>query len=191
MTNHPSSRRPGGRSSRVQAAIHTAVGELVGEGSDKISFPAIASRAGVNPTTLYRRWADVDALLEEVAVAALTRDGEALPDTGSIEDDLVEWAQIIARDITRPERTRYLRAMVAARSDLVSECAVTDTRRAQAQELLGRAEDRNEPAPTVEQILDHVIAPMYYRVVFAKPVDDQTGRDLVHDVFAMTRGRSR
>ncbi len=173
----------------MQAAIYTAVGELVGEGSERISFPAIASRAGVNPTTLYRRWADVDALLEEVAVAALTRDGEALPDTGSIEDDLAEWAEIIAQDITRPERTRYLRAMVAARTDLVSECAVTDTRRAQAQELVRRAEERDEKAPTVEQILDHVIAPMYYRVVFGLPVDDHMGRDLVHDVLAMTDGR--
>ena len=84
------------------SAIYTAVGELVGEGADKVSFPVIAERAGVNPTTLYRRWGDVNALLEEVAVAALTRDGESLPDTGSLEQDLTEWATIIARDITRP-----------------------------------------------------------------------------------------
>jgi AcrR family transcriptional regulator len=169
----------------VLAAIHTAVGELVGEGADKISFPAIAARAGVNPTTLYRRWDDVDALLEEVAVAALTREGESLPDTGTIEKDLLAWAEIIARDVTRPERVRYLRAMVSARAELVADCAVTDARLLQAEALVQRAVDRGEATPTVDQILDHVIAPLYYRVVFALPVHDDYARRLLRDVFAM------
>ena len=167
------------------AAIHTAVGQLVGEGADKISFPVIADRAGVNPTTLYRRWDDVDALLEEVAVASLTRDGRSLPDTGAVETDLRAWAEIIAHDITRPERTRYLRAMVSARVELVSSCAVTDARVRQAEELVQRAVDRGEATPTAGQILDHVIAPLYYRVVFGLPVDDSDVRRLVRDVFAM------
>src|SRR4051812_3992191 len=96
-------RRPGGRSSRVLSAIYASVGELVGEGAEKITFPIIAERAGVNPTTLYRRWSDVNELLEEVAVAALTREGEAVPDTGSLEGDLTAWADAIVDDITRPE----------------------------------------------------------------------------------------
>jgi AcrR family transcriptional regulator len=171
----------------VLAAIYTSVGELVGEGAGKISFPVIAERAGVNPTTLYRRWHDVNALLEEVAVAALTRDGEPVPDTGSLEQDLTEWANIIARDITRPERTRYLRAMVAARVEIVSNCAVTETRREQAAEMVRRARERGETTPTVPQILDHVIAPLYYHVVFALQVDHEYARRLVRDVLAMVR----
>ncbi|MDQ1527329.1 MAG: hypothetical protein QOG18_1942, partial [Microbacteriaceae bacterium] len=59
MSIHPALTRPGGRSSRVLNAIYTSVGELVGEGADKITFPVIAERAGINPTTLYRRWGDV------------------------------------------------------------------------------------------------------------------------------------
>ncbi|MEV6634888.1 TetR/AcrR family transcriptional regulator [Actinoplanes sp. NPDC051470] len=168
-------------------AIYTAVGELVGEGADRISFPVIAERAGVNPTTLYRRWDDVNALLEEVAVAALTRDGESLPDTGSLEQDLTQWANIIARDITRPERVRYLRAMVSARVDIVSGCPVTETRREQASKMVHRARERGEATPTVPQILDHVIAPLYHHVVFALPVDHEYARRLVHDVLTMAR----
>jgi AcrR family transcriptional regulator len=179
--------RRGGRSSRVLTAIYTAVGELVGEGSEKITFPVIAERAGVNPTTLYRRWTDVPALLEEVAVAALTQDGESLPDTGSIEQDLTEWADIIARDITRPQRVRYLRAMVAARVALVANCPITQTRAEQASEMVGRARSRGETTPTVAQILDHVIAPLYHHVVFALEVDDKYPQRLVHDVLAMAR----
>ena len=170
----------------MATSIYSAVGELVGEGAEGITFRRIALRAGVNPTTLYRRWSDVNALLEEVAVAALTRDGESPADTGSIESDLIEWATVIAQDIGRPERARFLRAMAGARIELVSNCAITDARRRQAEEVLRRAEKRGEPTPTVEQILDHVIAPLYYRVVFALPVDAEQPRRLVRDVLAMS-----
>lgn len=177
--------RPKGRSARVSHAIYTAVGELVGEGAEKISFPVIAERAGVNPTTLYRRWDDVGALLEEVSVAALTREGEEPPDTGSLEDDLGAWADEIARDIGRPERTRYLRAMVAARTDALPECPVSERRREQAEVMVERARARGEATPTVAQVLDHVVAPLYYRTVFGLHLDDDHPRRLVRDVLAM------
>jgi AcrR family transcriptional regulator len=179
--------RPEGRTSRVLSAIYTSVGELVGEGAHKISFPVIAERAGVNPTTLYRRWPDVDALLEEVAVAALTRDGESVPDTGSLEQDLTQWADIIVSDITRPQRIRYLRATVSARSEIVSNCPVMDKRREQASEIVARANEGGQPTPTVPQILDHIIAPLYHHVAFALPVDREYARRLVRDVLAMVR----
>lgn len=158
----------------------------MGEGAEGITLRRVALRAGVNPTTLYRRWGDVNALLEEVAVAALTRDGESPPDTGSIESDLIGWATAIAQDIARPERARFLRAMVGARIELVSNCAITDARHRQAEEVLRRAERRGEPTPTVVQILDHLIAPLYYRVVFALPADEEQPRRLVRDVLSMT-----
>jgi len=169
----------------VLSAVYSAVGALVGEGAERITFPVIAERAGVNPTTLYRRWGDVDELLEEVAVAALTRDGDELPDAGTLAGDLTEWALIVTRDITRPERARYLRAMVAARQDVVAHCEVTDTRLEQASALIRRAEGRGEAVPTAEQVLDHVIAPLYYRVAFALPVDEERPRRLVRDVLRM------
>jgi AcrR family transcriptional regulator len=171
----------------VLASIYASVGALVGEGAERITFPVIAERAGVTPTTLYRRWEDVDALLEEVAVAALTREGESAPDTGSLEGDLTEWALTIARDISRPERARYLRAMVSARGDLVASCPVTERRHDQASAVVRRAVGRGEPAPSVDQVLDHVIAPLYHHVVFALDVDDAYARRLVADVLAMVR----
>jgi len=180
-------KRPGGRSGRVLAAIYTAVAGLMAEQADKISFPLIAERAGVNPTTLYRRWPDVNTLLEEVAVAALTRDGDAIPDTGSLPKDLTTWAGIIAEDISRPQRIRYLRAMVAARVDIIATCPVMETRRQQATEIVHRAKTRGEPTPTITQILDHVISPLYHHIAFALPVDQRFARRLVRDVLAMAR----
>ncbi|ATL86627.1 TetR/AcrR family transcriptional regulator [Streptomyces samsunensis] len=178
-------RRPGGRSAKVRDAVYTAVGQLMGEGkADRITIPLVANRAGVNPTSIYRRWGDLDTLLEEVAVAALTKDGDELPDTGSLRGDLSAWARIVVDDITQPRRTRYLRAMTSAR-DEVHTCPCWEQRRTQAKVMLDRARARGERAPTEQQVLDHVIAPMYHHVVFGLSVDREYADQLVHDVLAM------
>ncbi|MCL8026389.1 TetR/AcrR family transcriptional regulator [Nocardioides bruguierae] len=187
MTDAHAGSRPGGRSSRVREAVHAAVADLVAEGADRITFPVVAERAGVNPTTLYRRWSDVDTLLEEVTVATLTRDGETLPALGSLAADLTAWAEAIAADISRPARTRYLRAMVGARDGLVGSCPVSEVRAEQAARLLATASARGESVPSVEQVLDHVVAPLYYRVVFGLAVDRDHVDRLADDVLLMAR----
>ncbi|MGZ8178420.1 TetR/AcrR family transcriptional regulator [Williamsia sp. SKLECPSW1] len=185
-SNRRTVRRPGGRSARVQAAVYAAVGELVSEGHrDSVTVPQVAERAGVNPTSVYRRWGSIEALLSEVAVAALT-DDEPLPDTGSVVGDLREWASIIAADITRPQRIVYLRAMVGARVGTPGNCPCWNVRMQQADEMLTRAADRGESVPTVAQVLEHVIAPLYHHVVFGLPVDDDYAHHLVDDVLAMS-----
>lgn len=180
-------RRPGGRSARVQDAVYTAVGKLMAtKRPDQITIPMVAELAEVNPTSVYRRWGDIDALLEEVAVAAFTREDEVLPNTGSLEGDLREWASVITEDILRPHRTRYLRAMVNARDGiLVEACPCWTARREQLAEMISRARARGEETPSVEQVLDHVIAPIYHHVVFALPADATYAERLVGDVLSM------
>jgi AcrR family transcriptional regulator len=178
-------RRPGGRSARVRDAVYSAVGQLVGEGQrDTMSIPQVAERAGVNPTSVYRRWGSIEALLEEVAVAALTQD-EPLPDTGTIEGDLQAWAAIIASDISRPARVTYLRAMVSARGITVDACPCWDLREHQAGEMIDRARRRGEQAPTARQVVDHIIAPLYHHAVFGLAAGPGYAATLVADVFAM------
>lgn len=185
MSEPARARRPGGRSAAVAHAVYTAVGQLVGEGRrSEMTVPLVAERAGVNPTSIYRRWGSIQALLEQVAVAALTRD-ESLPDTGSVEGDLRAWAQAIADDIFRPERIAYLRAMTSARDGLIDHCPCTEQRVAQATDLVARAAGRGEHAPTPQQVLDHVISPLYYRAVFGLATDGAHVRRLVDDVLGM------
>lgn len=183
----PVKRRPGGRSARVQDAVYSAVGKLMAtQRPDLITVPMVADLAEVNPTSVYRRWGDIDKLLEEVAVAAFTREEETLPDTGSLEGDLREWARVITDDIVRPRRTRYLRAMVNARDGvLLDACPCWTARREQLGEMISRARARGETTPSVEQVLDHVIAPLYHHVVFAMPTDAAYAERLVGDVLSM------
>jgi AcrR family transcriptional regulator len=180
-------RRPGGRSARVRDAVYTAVGQFVGEGErDSMTIPQVAERAGVNPTSIYRRWGTIDALLEEVAVSALTED-EPLSDTGTITGDLQAWASIIAADIGRPARIVYLRAMASARGYLVDACPCWDLRTRQAEQMIERARGRGEPAPTSRQVVDHIIAPLYHHAIFGLAVGPEYSNALVADVFAMCR----
>ena len=180
-------KRPGGRSARVQSAVFTAVGQLVGSGErETMTIPQVAELAGVNPTSIYRRWGTIGDLLEEVAVAALTQ-GEELPDHGTFTDDLADWSRIIAADISRPKRRAYLRAMTSARDGIVEACPCWETRREQATEMIDRATARGESAPSVPQVLNHIIAPLYHHAVFALPIDDDYATDLAADVMAMVR----
>lgn len=60
-------RRPGGRSARIRAQVLEAVRELlVEQGFDALSVDAVAERAAVHRTTVYRRWRDVGGLLADV-----------------------------------------------------------------------------------------------------------------------------
>jgi AcrR family transcriptional regulator len=67
------SRPPGRpRSARVEGAIFEAVLSLLAEGStvESLSIEAVASRAGVGKSTIYRRWPGKDGLLVD-AVGSL------------------------------------------------------------------------------------------------------------------------
>lgn len=178
-------KRPGGRSARVRDTVYRAVGRLVSEGHrETMTVPQVAEAAGVNATSIYRRWGNIEALLEEVAVAALTSE-EPLPDTGSLAGDLAEWAAIIAADIDQPHRRSYLRAMVAARDGIVDVCPCWAIRETQAGEMIERGRGRGESAPQVRQVLDHVIAPLYHHAVFGLPIDEDYAKLLVNDVLSM------
>src|ERR1700731_5243443 len=83
--------RPGGRSAGVQKAGHRAVRELHADGGEgELTVPAVAARAGVTPSTIYRRWGTLSQLLSDVALEKL-RPETAPVDTGSLKGDLTLW----------------------------------------------------------------------------------------------------
>jgi len=110
MTNL-SPKRPGGRSNRVKTAVFDAVEALLAEKQGEFpSMGEIAERAGVNTTSLYRRWGDTRNLLADVAIERLMRD-QPIPDIGSVRDDLVAWAISIACATGNPGGLQLLRVM--------------------------------------------------------------------------------
>ncbi|HVY30796.1 MAG TPA: TetR/AcrR family transcriptional regulator [Polyangiaceae bacterium] len=82
----------GGRSERVvQRVLVATVAELGESGYRAFRMDAVSAAAGVNKTTIYRRWPDKQQLVAS-AVEWMRRfvHDVPLPDTGSLEQDLTE-----------------------------------------------------------------------------------------------------
>ncbi len=157
-------RRPGGRSARVAAAVHEAVDALLVEaGPGGFTVADVARRAGVNPTSIYRRWGSLEAVILDVEAARLT-ESSPLPDTGTLRGDLLAYARTAAADIAQPGRLAFLQALIGAR-ELSDEqrSAPLLQRAAQFQAMLDRARDRGEPALDFTAIVDCILAPIYLR----------------------------
>src|ERR1700676_5525157 len=112
MSTKSPAKRPGGRTAAVSSAIKTAVEELVAEkGRDRVSIPMVAERAGVNPTTVYRRWPDAATMINDIASYPLDPD-RPLPDTGDLQSDIAAWATEILNHYRTPVNAALLRAGV-------------------------------------------------------------------------------
>lgn len=170
MDEREPARRPGGRGARVRAAVHQAVTDLISErGYGEFSVGDVAARAGVADSSIYRRWGSLEALLTDVALARLNA-RSPMPDTGSLAGDLRTYAANVAREITGPDGLALLRLAVALSGKGQQGQQAGDDLRAertrQLQSMLDRARERGEDAPDVFDVLDHVLAPMYVRVLF-------------------------
>jgi AcrR family transcriptional regulator len=172
-------RRPGGRSRRVRAAaIAATLAELAESGYAALSLERIARRAGVNPTSLYRRWGNrerlvLEAMLEQVA------EHVSVPDTGSLRDDLLELARAAAANAARPEVAAMARA-VAAQAPHDAELATANQafwaeRLALDGAIVERAIERGEIdlATDPTQVIEAVLGPIHLRrLLTGRPIDD-------------------
>jgi AcrR family transcriptional regulator len=182
-------RRPGGRTARVRGAVHTAVGDLVAEQPwGELNIPMIAQRSGVHQATIYRRWRSMPVLLDDVVAEHLTR-SFALPDTGSLRGDLVAYAEGVARGLTGPFRVLILRAaMVDIRADAPVLAGTLAERSRQLQAMLARARARGETPPTLDELIELVLAPLYFDALFALPGKPDRARRLVERLLTLSTG---
>jgi len=162
MASGQSAKRPGGRTAAVSNAIRAAVEELVAEkGSERVTIPMVAERAGVNPTTVYRRWPDAATMINDLATYRLDPD-RPLPNTGDIRSDIVAWASEILNHYRKPINAAILRGGAAVAGDDESDCL--HGRLDEAAILVNRARDAADVS--AQDVIDHVLAPIIYRVIF-------------------------
>ena len=186
-TSTTPARRTGGRSAAFVASVKRATEDLIREnGRERVSIPMVAERAGVNATSIYRRWGDLPSMVNDLATYRLDPD-RALPDTGDLRRDLVDWAAEIVRHYQDPVKAAILRGGAAVAGDVETDCM--RNRRAEAGILLTAAAARlgtEADAPmTIDDILDAVIGPLVYRVIFVPDsLDDELAERLVDRLFA-------
>lgn len=132
--------------------------------AEAITVPRIAALAGVAPSTIYRRWGDLNGLFADVALARLRPQGP--PDTGSIRGDLTAWAEEYIEEAGSVTGRKFMRDMVSGGHDRASAIRGGAYARERVGTMLERARQRGEAVPDLEDVLDVVLAPIVYRILF-------------------------
>jgi AcrR family transcriptional regulator len=174
-------KRPGGRSAAVMSSIKVAVEELIAErGRERVTIPMVAERAGVNPTSVYRRWGDLPTMINDIATYRLDPE-RPIPDGPDLRANLTEWAREIIRHYSSPVNAELLRGGASSAGETESDC--TRNRRAEATVMVERV---GAASPvSVEDVIDYVVAPIIYRIIFLPwTLDDETADRLVGRLFA-------
>ncbi|RIV39663.1 TetR/AcrR family transcriptional regulator [Micromonospora radicis] len=174
----------------ITAAIRRALmQELAAVGYGRLSIEAVARRAGVSKTAIYRRWSSkLELVLEVVAAAA----GGRLPalDTGGLRGDLALLFQVVTHALRHPLASQIIPDLLAeaARNPTIDE-TLQRVLRARQQEILGqlieRAVRRGElPASTDPGVAaDLIVGPLYWRLAIARtPLTDSYLENLVESV---------
>lgn len=158
--------RIGGRSARIQSEVHKAVKDLQSlNGRDELTVPAIAARAGVPPSTIYRRWGDLSELLADVAVERLRPVADP-DDTGTTDGDLRAFAEQYMEEFSSPVGRALLRDLFANDADAPYASRSCSYTYDHLHVIAARAAARGETVPDVNRFVDRVIAPIMYHILF-------------------------
>ncbi|MCU1415535.1 MAG: TetR/AcrR family transcriptional regulator [Microbacteriaceae bacterium] len=174
-------KRPGGRSAAVMSSIKTAVEELIAErGRDRVTIPMIAERAGVNPTSVYRRWGDLPTMINDIATYRLDP-ARPIPEGPDLKANLTEWAREIVTHYSSPVNAELLRGGASSAGVTESDC--TRNRRAEATVMVERA--GSSATVTVDEVINYLVAPIIYRIIFLPwTLTETTADELVTRLFA-------
>ena len=156
--------RVGGRSARIQTAVHDAVHELGALATrNQITVPQIAAAAGVTPSTIYRRWGDLQTLLADVAVARLRPIADP-EDTGATASDLTAFIEQFAEEMSSPVGRAMLRDVFSSGQDFPMQCCGFTYDHLTT--LAERAKARGETPFDLDEVVDHVVAPIVYHILY-------------------------
>jgi AcrR family transcriptional regulator len=193
-----SDRRRGGRprDEARRAAILTAAGDLMLEGGlGAATMEAIAARAGVSKQTIYNWWPSRGAVAMEGFMLRADPLGQ-VPDGVPAAEALRILAVELVRLLSSPAGA-LMRSLVAeAQSQTEVADALRDQwltpRRAAVVEIVeaGIAAGEFDPDTDVDVAMDHVFAPLYYRLLLGhRPLTEEFARRSVAQLVDGIRTR--
>ena len=187
MTRSGLRRQPGRPTEEraTRAALDAVLDLIVERGINGVTTNAVAERARTSKATMYRRWPTKDALIGD-AIGMLVNREIAVPDTGSLEDDLRELLTE-AVELYSTERAAALTPELLAGmarepklAEAVRQGFLAERRRA-LDAVLHRAREREELRADVdhELCLDLLGGVVFYRLlVTGGPLDEHLVREL-------------
>ncbi|KAA0081237.1 TetR/AcrR family transcriptional regulator [Mycolicibacterium sp. P9-64] len=165
----PTSTRPGGRTAAVRDAVLRAAADLlIEDGLEGIELTAVAQRAGVGKSTVYRRWGSVPGLVADLLVD-MADTSTPRPSTGALRTDLLAQAKLVRRTLADARQGRLFKAIIAAATcDAATAKALAEFYRKRIDEVSPVVVDavaRSEaPAGTdPAEVIRQLSAPLYYR----------------------------
>jgi len=171
--------RVGGRSARIQSAVHDAVKRLSAEtGRDELTVPQIAAEAGVTPSTIYRRWGDLSALLADVAVERL-RPVSDPEDTGTVTTDLRLFIEQFMEEMSSVVGRALIRDVFSPSGEIYPVQCGGFTRE-HLTTIVSRAKARGESPFDIDEVIDHVVAPIIYHILYG---DRELTLDYCHSLL--------
>jgi hypothetical protein len=103
-------------------------------------------------------------------------------DAGSGKADLEAWAEQYAEEMSSGPGREMIRDVLAAQAS-ANACKCAEFTRQQVGLIAERAKARGEAFPDVERVMDQVVAPIMYRILFGDVPDAARVRNLVSRVM--------
>ena len=196
MRVHTSRRTEGlrvkGRSARVvDEVLRVTLEELGRVGYAALRVDDVARQSGVNKTTIYRRWATKNELVD--AAIRTVKNVQEQPDTGSLREDLITSARELIAVCGSPERMGIIRMLHAEQQHpevMAIRRALREEHRARRQVMIDRAIARGElpVGANGPLILEAIFSPLSARLITApEPTDEAFVCALVDLVLAGAR----
>jgi AcrR family transcriptional regulator len=169
----------------VQAVLDVALTQLAEVGFAHLSIPTVAELAGVNKTSIYRRWPSKAELVRD-ALSAAMRHADDPADTGELRGDLVALAKTVAAFMQSPVGTAVIRIILAEGGNpemrALANVAYREAGRQGPWEVIARAAERGELSAQVDPsiILFTIAGAIMHRVfVEQRDVTDEFLRQVV------------
>jgi len=146
----------------VRKVYAATLEQLAAGGFDRLTVPDVAARAGVNKTSVYRRWPTKADLVRDALHASMGHSQE-LPDTGNVRADMIEMARLAAGFVESPLGLGVLRTLLTEGANPeVASLATSMFRQEQAKavhEIIKRAIARGDlPEGTNTRLLLSTVA---------------------------------
>ena len=177
-TNKKTPGRP--RSAKSHQAILKATLELLGEvGFEAMSIEAIATRAGVGKTTIYRRYSSKEELVAD-AIESIRQD-LVIPNTGNLWRDLDELIENAAQIVLTPLGRQTVAKIVSSASSNSQFAQIYWTKYLQPRReafavVIERAKTRNEIQTDLDPglVFDSMSGIMLYALIFPPATESWT-----------------
>jgi AcrR family transcriptional regulator len=178
----PRKRRPKPRvlvrgESVVRGVMEATLAKLASAGYGALRIEDVATSAGVNKTTVYRRWPTKEELVR-AALLSITASRMGPPNTGSLRTDILEMARRMVALVGSCEGQGLFRMILAAGPDSELMAIATSLKKgheAVPRAVIEAAAARGELAPGVEaMLLFSVLWPaIHHRIMMERAaVDD-------------------